>query len=74
MSDTLDARLNAFRPDLADARLKGRIEAARFVAGEDRRVIAPIAPLRRRPEAEAPLDTELLMGERVKVFDETDGG
>ncbi|MCE7028176.1 NlpC/P60 family protein [Jiella avicenniae] len=74
MSDTLDARLDAFRPDLADARLKGRVEAERFVAGKARRVVAPIAPLRRRPDDGAPLDTELLMGERVMVFEETGDG
>ena len=74
MSDKLDARLNAFRPDLADARLRGKVEAERFVAGEPRRVVAPIAPLRRRPEDGAPLDTELLLGERVVVFEDTRDG
>lgn len=74
MPETLDARLNAFRPDLADARLKGRVEASRFVEGEERRVAAAIAPLRRRPEHDAPLDTELLLGERVRLFEESDEG
>lgn len=74
MSETLDARLNAFRPDLADARLEGRVEAGRFVEGKARRVVAPIAPLRRRPEPDAPLDTELLLGERVRVFEESGEG
>ncbi|NDW05232.1 C40 family peptidase [Jiella pacifica] len=74
MPDRQDARLNAFRPDLADARLKGRVEAERFVEGEVRRVLAPIAPLRRRPEDGAPLDTELLMGERVTVFEDAGDG
>jgi hypothetical protein len=27
----LDPRLHAFRPDLADVRLKGKVESARFV-------------------------------------------
>ncbi len=74
MSETLDSRLNAFRPDLADARLKGLVEADRFVEGEDRRVAVAIAPLRRRPEPNAPLDTELLMGQRVRVFEASDEG
>jgi len=73
MSD-LDPRLNAFRPDLADARLQGRVEAARFVDGEDFRVIASQAPVRRAPAADAPLDTEALRGELVRVFDTTDDG
>src|SRR5215210_5232939 len=37
------------------------------------RVMAPSLPVRRRPAADAPLDTEALMGEGVTVFDESDG-
>ncbi len=70
---SLDPRLNAFRPDLADARLAGRVEAARFVAGAPRRVVAATAPLRRVPRAEAPWDSEALHGETLRVFEETDG-
>ena len=33
MSEILDKRLSAFRPDLADIRLKGRVEADVFVEG-----------------------------------------
>jgi cell wall-associated NlpC family hydrolase len=67
----LDPRLNAWRPDLADARLKGCVEAARFVEPEQRVVAAAVAPLRRRPRLDAPLETEALRGEAVCVF-ETD--
>ncbi|MBO0902660.1 C40 family peptidase [Jiella sonneratiae] len=74
MTDKPDARLNAFRTDLADIRLEGRVEAARFVAGKPRVVAAPLAPLRRRPREDAALDTELLMGERVAVFEDGDEG
>ena len=69
----LDRRVNAFRPDLADARLRGRVDAARFVEGARRRVIVPAAPLRRAPAADAPLDTEALAGEGVRVFEAKDG-
>ncbi|MBO0663371.1 C40 family peptidase [Jiella sp. MQZ9-1] len=71
---TPDPRLNAMRDDLADARLKGRVEAARFVEGRPFRVTAPLLPLRRRPQHDAALDTELLGGESVLVFDETADG
>ncbi|WP_244486915.1 C40 family peptidase [Aurantimonas sp. Leaf443] len=71
-TDMLDRRLNAYRDDLADARLAGRVTAARFVEGEARRVRAPLAPLRRAPRDDAPLETQALMGEAVRVF-ETDG-
>ena len=35
-----DKRLHAFRPDLADARLKGEVAADRFVAGRPARIVA----------------------------------
>jgi len=72
--DALDPRLNAWRADLADARLQGRVPSARFVAGTARRVVAPLAPLRRIPRSDASLDTELLRGEAVEVFEETAEG
>lgn len=71
---TLDPRLNAFRTDLADARLKGQVEAARFVAGERRRVTAPLAVIRRAPQPDAPIDSEALRGETVRVFETTTEG
>ena len=74
MPDGLNPRLNAFRSDLADIRLQGRVDATRFVAGEPRRIVTPIAPLRRLPDEGAALDTELLIGERVLLFDETADG
>lgn len=66
----LDPRLTPARPDLAAAELKGLVEAPRFVAGTARRVVLPVAPLRRRPAGDAPLDTEALLGETVRVLDD----
>ncbi|MFD2237886.1 C40 family peptidase [Aureimonas populi] len=74
MTVPLDPRLNAFRPDLADRRLDGRVRAARFVGGAARRVTAPLAALRRRPASDAPLETQALAGEAVLVFDEPGEG
>jgi cell wall-associated NlpC family hydrolase len=65
-----DPRVTPARPDLAAESLRGKIEAARFVAGEAFRVVAPTAPLRRAPDFEAPLDTEALYGEAVVVYEE----
>jgi cell wall-associated NlpC family hydrolase len=65
----LDRRLNACRPDLADARLRGKVEAARFVDGEAYEIIHAEAPLRREPRHDAALDTEALYGERVRVYE-----
>lgn len=69
----LDRRLNAFRPDLADARLKGGVEAARFTEGRKAQVVVPVLDLRNAPDEAAGLDTQLLLGDIVTVFDEKDG-
>lgn len=69
----LDRRLDAFRPDLADERLEGRVEAGRFVAGRPMRVAAPVLDLRNAPRPEAGLDSQLMAGDMVSVFDEADG-
>jgi cell wall-associated NlpC family hydrolase len=72
-SSTLDRRVTPARPDLAAASLRGRVEAARFAEGALRRIVAASAPLQRRPEADAPLETEALHGELVTVYDEAGG-
>ena len=73
MTTNLDRRLHAFRPDLADERLRRQVEADRFVAGDPARVAVPVAPLRRLPDLAHGIDTELLLGETVRVFDRKDG-
>ncbi|MBX9933869.1 MAG: C40 family peptidase [Methylobacterium sp.] len=70
---TTDRRLMVARPDLADSRLRGRVEAARYVEGEPRRVVAGSAPLRRGPGRDAGLDTEAQMGEPVTLYEEWEG-
>jgi cell wall-associated NlpC family hydrolase len=69
----LDPRLTPARPDLAAEHLAGRVQAARFVEGEEREVIEPLAPLRRTPSPDATLDTEALKGERVTVYEIEEG-
>ena len=69
----LDPRRHAYRVDLADAKLKGLIEAERFVVGEPRQVVAPSLPLRREPRFDSILETEALKGETVTVFAESEG-
>ena len=70
---TLDRRLHAFRPDLADVALDGRVEAARFVAPSPAVVTRGVADLRRAPASDAPLDSQLLFGEAVACFEQADG-
>ena len=66
----LDRRLNAYRDDLADARLRGVVAAPRYVEGRAARVVVGRAPVRRRPEPQGETDTFFHHGEEVLVFDE----
>ncbi|MBL8905383.1 MAG: C40 family peptidase [Rhizobiales bacterium] len=69
----LDPRLHAFRPDLADLRLRGRIEADRFSAGDLLQIVDPIASIRREPRFDAIQTTQALQGETVRVFERREG-
>ena len=69
----LDRRLHAYRADLAETGLEGRVEALRFVAGTPARVAVPVIGLRPEPDLARGIDTELLLGEDVTVFDRANG-
>ncbi len=68
-----DRRLTPARPDLAADHLRGLVNAPRYAKGEAKRVIAASAPLRRSPQADAPLETEALYGEIATVYDGSAG-
>lgn len=74
MSDmsTLDRRLHAFRDDLADERLKDRVDAANYVTGTAFIVRTPTAPIHRTPNSASTMETEAVMGETFTVFDQSD--
>jgi cell wall-associated NlpC family hydrolase len=69
-----DPRVTPGRPDLAASRLRGKVEAARFVQGEAREIIEAQAPVRGSPRPDASLMTEALKGERVTVYETTEEG
>jgi cell wall-associated NlpC family hydrolase len=69
----LDKRLNAFRADLADLRLKGKVNAPAFREGREAMVFAPVANVHSTPSDEAGVDTQWLRGERVLYFDNHNG-
>lgn len=71
---TLDPRLTPARDDIAATYLQGRVQADRFVAGEDHEVIEAVAPLREQPSSQAMLMTQALRGERVTVYDRNGEG
>jgi len=69
-----DPRLTPARPDLAAKYLEGKVNAARFVTGEEFCVRDAIAPLREAPSADAMLVTQALKGERVTIYDRNGEG
>jgi cell wall-associated NlpC family hydrolase len=69
-----DPRLTPARPDLAAKYLEGKVEATRFVTGEEFEISDAIAPLRSEPSSDAMLLTQALMGERVTIYDRNDEG
>ncbi len=69
----LDPRLNPYREDLAAEHLRGRIEAPRYAEGTTYRIAVSHLPLRRKPAADAALETQGLFGETATVYDEKDG-
>ena len=68
-----DARLHAWRDDLAAEALRGRVDAPRFAAGEEFHVVVGCADLRRAAREDAPLESQLLLGEGFLVYDCADG-
>lgn len=68
-----DPRLTPSRPGLAAAHLRGIVEASSYVEGTRWQVSVDVLDLKRQPRADAALDTQLLRGEVVRVYDEADG-
>jgi cell wall-associated NlpC family hydrolase len=69
----LDKRLNAFRDELADVQLQGRVVANRYVEGEAAHCVAPVSSIRKQPADDAMQITQLLLGENVLLFERSKG-
>lgn len=69
-----DPRITPARPDLAAEHLRGKIDAGRYVKGEEREVRDASAPIRKAPAPDARLFTEALKGERFTVYETHDEG
>lgn len=69
----MDNRLNAFRPDLADEKLRGIVEANQFVIGTKVQFIAPCTSVFREARSDAMQLTQALMGESALVFENKNG-
>jgi cell wall-associated NlpC family hydrolase len=65
----LDTRLHAYRSDLADKALEGRVDAARFTQGVVMEVVAPCVTLHRKSDASSMQITQALFGEKITAFE-----
>ncbi len=68
-----DPRLHAYREDIADVALRGKVDALRFVKPELRQISVSIASVHAEPRMDAGTVTEALLGEQVNVFHVSDG-
>lgn len=66
-----DRRRHAYRPDLAEQGLEGRVPALRYVEGIPARICRAVVPGRLEADHTRPRDTEYLMGEPIRVFEQT---
>lgn len=74
MKNLFDRRLHPVRLDLAALDYQGRVEAERFVEGEVLQVTADRLAMRPDPRPDCPIDTEVLCGEWVTVYEKTAEG
>jgi cell wall-associated NlpC family hydrolase len=68
-----DPRTTPARPNLAAAHLAGKVNATRFVEGRAMHVAVELTDLHRAPDPDAPVDTQILFGENLVLYDMQDG-
>lgn len=73
MMPDLDNRLHAYRPDLADLKLRGRTDAKKFVEGVTMEVVVPVAAIHREASSTSMQTTQALFGEKLTAFEIADG-
>jgi cell wall-associated NlpC family hydrolase len=73
MAPSLDPNLNPFRPDLAATKLKGLVEAARFVDPAPYQVTGGVASLRQIGRDDGEQLSQALHGDTIEIYEEVDG-
>jgi cell wall-associated NlpC family hydrolase len=68
-----DRRRSPWRDDIAAESIRADVDVPRYVTGSERQVTRSVAPVRRKPELISGLETEVLFGERVTVYEEAEG-
>ncbi|MEP1444122.1 MAG: NlpC/P60 family protein [Hyphomicrobiales bacterium] len=65
-----DVRLSPIRDGVAAEQLQGMVQADKFAEGKDLHITAPVCVLKREPNDNAAIDSQLLYGERFVAFGE----
>ncbi len=65
----LDPRLTPSRPDLAAAHLQGQVVAQRYAAGRPMHLMVECTDLRRAPSRDSAIDSQVLYGEDVVLYE-----
>ena len=73
MEHNLDARVNAYRPDLADIKLQDIVDAEHYVEGELGVVDVPAITVRAKPDITELAITEIIYGEEIYIFEQKNG-
>ncbi len=68
-----DKRLNAYRDDLADEKLRGQVDSLDYVKGKSARIKSFYADILDKPDDRAGLQTQILYGHDVIVFERKNG-
>jgi len=71
---SLDPRINAFRPDLADISLSNTVKADRYVEPVMRQSLIGVSPLLAAPDDNARQVSQIRYGEFLDVFEEREDG
>ncbi len=72
-SQPIDPRVNAYRADIADVGLAGRIAAQHYVEAVATSATVSISSVYIKPDAHSEVVTQLLFGEGFMVFERRDG-
>jgi cell wall-associated NlpC family hydrolase len=68
-----DPRITPARPNLAAAHLAGKVNATRFAEGRPMHIAVELTDLHRAPDHDAPVDSQVLFGENLTLYDAEDG-
>ncbi len=68
-----DPRITPARPDLAAAHLAGKVAASRYVEGRAMHLAIELADLRRAPSHDACVDSQVLYGENLTLYEAHEG-